>query len=205
MEGDGGGAALQLERAHYGTLRNMLEATFCANSSYPPTILDIARLSSTRWKWAIQLCSALDHLHSHLFIHCDVSCRNILLNSNLDAKLADFGGSAILGEEGYVSEEGRYACPVHLKKLDGNGNRPTPRTDIFALGSAIYEIMTGRPPHADVSTDEAEAFYKVEKWPPVDDIDAGDIIIRCWQGEYKSVRAVQLDLEGRNHPSINAT
>lgn len=196
-EGDGGGSALHLEWARYGTLRDMLTATSCPKSSYPSAVLEVARLPTTRWKWAIQLCSALEHLHANSFIHCDVSCRNILLTTSLDAKLADFGGSAILGGEGYVSEEGRYACPVHLKKLDGDGKYPTLRKDIFALGSAIYEIITGRPPYADISTDEAEAFYKVEKWPPVDGIDAGHIILQCWQGVYRTVQAARLDLEDR--------
>ena len=97
-----------------------------------------------------------------------------------------------------MSEEGRYACPVHLQKQDGDGRLPTIRTDIFALGSAIYEIIIGYPPYADVSTDEAEAFYKVEKWPSVVGVDTGDIILRCWKGEYKSVQDVEFDLEVMN-------
>jgi hypothetical protein len=204
FEGDGGAAAIQLERAHYGNLRRLLETVVSStlsntsNPSYPPDIIEIAQLPDTRWKWVMQLVSALKHLHTHSFIHCDISCRNILLTTSLHAKLADFGGSAILGENGYVSEEGRYACPVHLQKQDGDGRLPTIRTDIFALGSAIYEIIIGYPPYADVSTDEAEAFYKVEKWPSVVGVDTGDIILRCWKGEYKSVQDVEFDLKVMN-------
>jgi len=53
--------------------------------------------------WIYQLISALAHLHSHLFIHCDISCRNIVVTSSLNTKLIDFGSSAILGNESAVN------------------------------------------------------------------------------------------------------
>jgi hypothetical protein len=79
-------------------------------------------------------------------------------------------------------------------RVTGRKVLPTIRTDIFALGSAIYEIFTGYPPYTDKTTAEVKVLFSEEKWPTVAGMMTGDIILRCWGGDYKSVQAVKADL-----------
>lgn len=72
------------------------------------------------------------------------------------------------------------------------------KTDIFALGSTIYHIITGhRPfPQYDVVDDEAtiEDFYRRGDFPPLDAGVDGGVVWKCWGGKYESVSEVVCDL-----------
>jgi serine/threonine protein kinase len=131
------------------------------------------------------------HLHAHSYIHCDISCRNIVVTSSLDAKLIDFDSSAILGEKRWGDEEARYSCPSEklVTKL------PSFQTDIFALGSAMYEILTDSPPYNDVSSDEAERRFELRQLPNTANLHAGNVILGCWRGEFKTVGEVERELK----------
>jgi len=187
MDGDGGASALWLERAEYDTIRSILEHS----TPLPVELLPIVNDSRTRWRWIFQLISALAHLHAHSFIHCDISCRNIVVTSSLDAKLIDFGSSAILREKGLGAEEARYSCPLKIlaNKL------PSFQSDIFALGSAMYEILTGSPPYNDITSEEAEERFELLQFPNTANLGAGDVILGCWMGKFLAVTQVESELK----------
>ena len=131
------------------------------------------------------------HLHAHSFIHCDISCRNIVVTSSLDGKLIDFGSSAVLGERGLGAEEARYSCPSKIRA----NKLPSFQSDIFALGSAIYEILTGSPPYKDITSDEAEERFEMLQFPDTASLEAGDVILRCWMGNFLAVSQVETELK----------
>lgn len=99
-----------------------------------------------------ELLSALDYAHSRCtadgqplgLSHRDVSPANILLSTQGEVKLSDFGiaqSSAVLdaaggprlrGKVGYMSPEQAYGGPVDA------------RTDLFALAAVLYEVLTGK-------------------------------------------------------------
>ena len=172
---DGGAPAIRLEKASNGDLRTML------NRRQHDTKI--------RYKWVAQLCSALLHLHNHSIIHCDLSCRNVLLNDNLDVKLADFGGSAIPGKKALVREETRSSLPRNSRTVDASI-----QTDIFAFGSAVYEIFTGHVPYADKGSSQIPALYDKKEWPNLEGVEAKGIILGCWEGKYSSMEALKTDL-----------
>jgi len=180
MDNDGGAHGLWLERAEYDTIRAILQGKV----ELPDKVL---KDSMTRWRWIFQLISGLVHLHAHSFIHCDISCRNIIVTSSLDAKLIDFGGSAALEADGLVVEEAHYSCPSMIQET----KLPSFHTDIFALGSAMYEILTDSPPYSDISSDEAENRFKELQFPETVNLRGGNVILDCWKGKFETVEKVK--------------
>jgi len=97
----------------------------------------------TAAKYIMSLASALDYIHQHNVIHRDIKPENILLDSNGNLKLADFGWAVhtplhrrttICGTIDYLAPEivmGKH----HDKKVDN-----------WSLGVLTYEFIVGRPP-----------------------------------------------------------
>ena len=92
---------------------------------------------------AIQICRGLDDAHSHGIVHRDIKPANIMLVKNNQVKITDFGiakvqSSATLTKEGAIVGTPSYMSPEQLsdKPVDG-------RSDIFATGAVLYEMLTG--------------------------------------------------------------
>jgi serine/threonine protein kinase len=117
----------------------------------------------------------------------------MLLDSNDNLKLADFAGSFI---------DGSYATDATVNyevrsRLPGI-NRPTWKSDIFALGSALYELVTGSPPYAHESSRDIQIWYKKETYEDVSMLplpDFGPIIAKCWRRGYSDAKEVVRALE----------
>jgi len=88
------------------------------------------------------LAEALEYAHAHGVVHGDVKPSNILMDGGRPL-LADFGVAASL-EAGESS--GRiFGTPVYAApELFTNGGRSTARTDIYALGVVLYQLLAGR-------------------------------------------------------------
>lgn len=106
-----------------------------------------------RYKIAIEAAKGLCYLHhdcSPLIVHRDVKSNNILLNSNFEAHVADFGlakfmfdggasecMSVIAGSYGYIAPEYAYTLKVDEK------------SDVYSFGVVLLELLTGRRPVGD--------------------------------------------------------
>jgi len=99
---------------------------------------------------ASDVASALDYAHRHGFVHRDVKPANILLHESR-ALVADFGiALALDGSRGdlRLTESGMgIGTPQYMSPEQAMGEKHvTSRTDIFALGSILYEMLAGEPP-----------------------------------------------------------
>ena len=132
-----------------------------------------------RLRWCAEAAEAVTLLHSHNVLHCDIRPDNMLLDQEFGLRLIDLCGS-IDGKETLALESTRFSLP--------RGNEYplcTVTSDLFALGSSFYEILTRKEPYADITCDEdVEAHYMRKEFPLVADLPLGDIIQGCWMGNF---------------------
>ena len=96
------------------------------------------------------IADALDDAHQRGFLHRDLKPGNIALTQTGTPKLLDFGLAGLLHNPGTATDltQGAvfgslpYMAPEQLK-----GEADDPRTDIYALGTVLYEMATGRRPY----------------------------------------------------------
>jgi len=111
-----------------------------------------------------QVLEGLKYLHQHSIMHRDIKSDNILISSELTAKLADFGTAKPedLGTKLTVIGTPYWMAP-EIIELNGGGTK----SDIWSLGCTIIELLTGQPPYFDLK--KMPALYKIvqDPHPPI--------------------------------------
>jgi hypothetical protein len=103
-------------------------------------------------------------------------------------KICDFGGSTIDdGESLGIGEEIRYELPLRGRTWEA---RPSIKKELFALGSALCEIVAWKMPFDGLQDEEVEKNYEEEKFPSVEALVLGDIIHCCWDEQVDSATDV---------------
>jgi len=116
---------------------------------------------------ARQICDALGYIHKQGFVYRDIKPENILLNKSgfeYSVKLVDFGLARPIGEA-YLPNESNLAGTVfYLAPELIDGQVADIRSDLYALGILLYEMIVGRVPFSDV--DESTVQLQHRQQPP---------------------------------------
>jgi tetratricopeptide (TPR) repeat protein len=90
---------------------------------------------------AIQICLALEHAHDHDIVHRDLKPENVLIADDGIVKLVDFGLARSIASR--MTSEGRIEGTVfYLAPEQALGQAPDGRTDLYALGVMLYELVS---------------------------------------------------------------
>ena len=97
---------------------------------------------------AVGVCEVLQYIHSHGVVHRDLKPDNIILDVEDNVKLIDFGIAGISGLRrltfGKLSNT--IGTPDYISPEQVKGRRGDARSDVYALGVMLYEMLTGRAP-----------------------------------------------------------
>src|SRR4051812_29001088 len=97
------------------------------------------------------LAKAIHHAHKHGIIHRDLKPANVLFDPDGTPKLTDFGLAKVL-EESESRDATRSGEPIGTprymspEQAGGQNDRIGPATDVYALGTLLYECLTGQVP-----------------------------------------------------------
>jgi serine/threonine protein kinase len=164
------------------------------------------------------LAQALDHAHAGVdrqgaplgIVHCDVSPSNVFVSRLGEIKLGDFGVALTPGAaKGGAGALGKihYLAPEQIR-----GEAITPRTDLFALGAVLFELLTDQKAFPGASVDEVgqrilrgELRAPSEVRPEVPfELDA--LTLRCLaarpEERWESAAAFAAEIESRYDPAV---
>lgn len=147
-------------------------------------------------KIAQQLARALVYAHNNNIIHRDIKPGNIMISDNGTVKLMDFGLAKILHDTSHAATK-VIGTPYYMSPEQIKGDMISFGTDIYALGTVLFEMLTGVPPFQ-----KGDVYYHHLHTPPpspkeiVPEITdrISNIVLKCLQKkpEQRFVNASEL-------------
>ena len=109
-----------------------------------------------------KVARGLEHAHSHGVIHRDLKPANVVIDSEGEPQVMDFGLAKVLsggeesGADGLTRSGVAMGTPHYMapEQAAGLNRKVDSRTDVYALGCIMYELLTGRPPFTAESSME---------------------------------------------------
>ncbi len=118
---------------------------------------------------AVQIAGALESAHRAGVLHRDVKPANILVSGFGDAELTDFG-IAVLDDKRDTRSGELLASLVHAAPELLDGERPSPASDVYSLGSTLFELLSGQSAFGPSPDEMAVATVRRVADDPVPDL-----------------------------------
>uniref|UniRef100_H3C1G8 receptor protein-tyrosine kinase n=1 Tax=Tetraodon nigroviridis TaxID=99883 RepID=H3C1G8_TETNG len=133
------------------------------------------------------IAAGMQYLSNMSYVHRDLAARNILVNSNLECKVSDFGLSRVLEDD----DEGTYTTrggkiPIRWTAPEAIAYRKfTSASDVWSFGIVMWEVMAfGERPYWDMSNHEVmKAINEAFRLPAPMDCPSAiyQLMLQCWQ------------------------
>ena len=143
------------------------------------------RWHDNRFNIAMGVGRGLAYIHRNKMIHRDFCPKNILLDGECRAKIIDFG-LAIPEQLKHEWRFDRSGTASYMAPEQVRGHKVDVRTDVYAYGMSIYEVLTGRRPYPEVKSRRAKMSGQLNlqptpprKYDPAIPIPLEHIILRC--------------------------
>lgn len=114
---------------------------------------------------AVRIADGLQHAHSRHIIHCDIKPHNILIDSSLNPRIADFGIAKMISAQTMVYSANVMGSVHYLAPEQADGGEITAQSDVYSLGVMLFEMLTGQVPYKG-ATAVAVAMMHAEKPVP---------------------------------------
>ncbi|MBA2425462.1 MAG: serine/threonine protein kinase [Actinobacteria bacterium] len=112
------------------------------------------------------ICNALGYAHRIGVVHRDIKPENVLISEDGELKVADFGIAKAAFGLGDITTTGVILGTVtHISPEQAQGLEPDARSDLYALGVLLYQLLVGRPPFK-AENEIATAMQHVRTKPP---------------------------------------
>src|SRR5947209_2266430 len=112
-------------------------------------------------------CAALHYAHQHGVLHRDIKPDNLMFSHEGVLKVTDFGIAKVVGGSSTVATRAGdvLGTPAYMAPEQAQGAALGPTTDIYSLGTVLYELLAGRLPFPDDSNPVAALYRHVHEKP----------------------------------------
>ena len=114
-----------------------------------------------------QLAEALAHIHSLGVIHKDLKPENVLIDKKSQIRMIDFSLSKTKWQRKLQLKKIVEGTPLYMAPEQIRGEKCDPRTDIYAFGVLMYELLTKRPPFLGTTAQHLLQKHLREAPPPM--------------------------------------
>jgi serine/threonine-protein kinase len=117
---------------------------------------------------AAQICAGVGAAHRLGVVHCDVKPQNVILTSEGQAKVTDFGIARAFSTAAPVGyTESVWGTPHYFSPEQAEGSQPTPASDVYSIGIILFEMLTGRLPFEGDNQQQLAMAHLRDAPPPV--------------------------------------
>eukprot|EP01122_Echinamoeba_exundans_P010173 TRINITY_DN3748_c0_g2_i2.p1 TRINITY_DN3748_c0_g2~~TRINITY_DN3748_c0_g2_i2.p1 ORF type:complete len:1820 (-),score=295.69 TRINITY_DN3748_c0_g2_i2:39-5498(-) len=124
------------------------------------------------FKWALGIARGMAHLTASKVIHRDLSARNVLLDSSLEPKIADFGLGRTVLDPNQESSTQTDVGPLRWFAPECFELKYSEKTDVWAYGCTLIELATGELPFPSRSVMDVFMAVKDQGATPMDEVPA---------------------------------
>ena len=152
-----------------------------------------------------QLTSAIAHAHQNQIIHRDIKPQNILMDGKDHVKITDFGIAMALSATSFTQTNSVLGTVHYLSPEQARGGTATKKSDIYALGIVLYELLTGKLPFSGESAVSIALKHLQTETPSVRSIapdipqSLENVVMKATakdpRNRYQSVEEMQQDLQ----------
>lgn len=151
--------------------------------------------------YGVQICKALEHAHNAGIVHRDLKPANLFVTRDGKLKLGDFGIARDTQRTALTAAGKTVGTYAYMAPEQISGKPPVSRkTDLYALGCVMYEMLTGHPPF-DGNTPAEILFKHLEEDPP--DLRSEAIDCPVWL-ETVVMKLLEKDPEERYYDALAA-